>query len=44
MDNEEEISADVINNWKLLVSKIGDDLLKSLVMEKISIYEKNRSK
>ena len=44
MNNEEEVSGDVLNDWKLLVSKIGDDLLKNLFMDKISLYEKNRLK
>ena len=45
----EVIDADVISDekikkWKFLVSKIGDDLLRNLIKDKIELYEKNRTR
>lgn len=44
INNNEKVSKEVINNWKLLVSKIGDDLLRKLLTDKIEMYEKSRIK
>lgn len=44
INNNEKVSEDILSNWKLLVSKIGDDLLKNLLTDKIMAYEKNRLK
>lgn len=44
INKNEKVSKEVINNWKLLISKIGDDLLRKLLTDKIEMYEKSRIK
>lgn len=44
IDSEEVVTDEEIKKWKILVSKIGDDLLKNLIRDKIELYEKNRTK
>lgn len=44
IDSDEVISDEEVKKWELLVSKIGDDLLRNLIRDKIKIYEKNRTK
>ena len=44
IDSEEVVTDEEIRKWKILVSKIGDDLLKNLIRDKIELYEKNRTK
>lgn len=44
IDSKEVVSDEEIKKWNLLVSKIGDDLLKNLIRDKIELYEKNRNK
>ena len=41
INKSEIVSEETLSNWKLLVSKIGDDLLKNLLSDKITTYEKN---
>lgn len=44
IDSEEVVTDEEIRKWKILVSKIGDDLLKNLIRDKIELYEKNRTR
>lgn len=43
IDSKKSISEEEIKQWKLLISKIGDDLLKNLLYDKVLTYEKNRT-
>lgn len=43
IDRNEDVDGTVLKNWKLLISKIGDDLLKNLLSDKVLRYEKNRT-
>lgn len=44
IDSDDVISDEKIKKWKFLVSKIGDDLLRNLIKDKIEFYEKNRTR
>jgi len=44
IDSDDVISDEKIKKWKFLVSKIGDDLLRNLIKDKIELYEKNRTR
>ena len=44
IDSEEVVTDEEIKKWKFLVSKIGDDLLRNLIKDKIELYEKNRTR
>ena len=44
INNNEEVRVETLENWKLLISKVGDDLLRNLLTDKVFVYEKNRIK
>ena len=44
INNNEEVSVETLENWKLLTSKVGDDILRNLLTDKVLAYEKNRTK
>lgn len=41
IDNKESVNSATLSEWKQLISKIGDDLLRNLLQDKILGYEKN---
>ena len=44
INNNEDVTDETLKKWKLLISKIGDDLLRNLLIDKVESYEKNRTK
>ena len=42
INNKEKLKDKTIKKWKMLISKIGDDLLRNLLTDKVECYEKNR--
>ena len=43
INNNEKVSDDALRTWKMLIAKIGDDLLRNLLKDKVAMYEKNRT-
>jgi len=42
INKQEKVTDETLNKWHLLTSKIGDDLLRNLMKDRIQVYEKNR--
>ena len=42
INKQEKVTDEILNEWHLLTSKIGDDLLRNLMKDRIQVYEKNR--